>query len=218
MTEEVKEKMTKTVAVLGGTGAVGRHFVDYALERGYAVRMLCRVPSKVTIESDKLTVLAGDSTKFDDVRTVSEGSDVLVSCLGNKDKNYIMRKSAKTVVRLKSFVPKLRVVAISSLGMGGSSPFINMMLRMINWMIGEENIPDYEEADALLTGVEGAVVVRPDALGDGPGKGKYTATLESGMGNPFNGTLSKQDVALFFADLLEDDQYDGKAVQLYTAK
>jgi len=209
-----------TVALLGGTGAVGKHFLDYALEKGFKVRMLCRSPDKVEKESDDLTLVKGDVTSLDTLKKVTEGADILVSCLGNKDKNYIMQLTAESILELKTTKPEMRVVFISSLGMGGSSPFVRFLLSTINFIIGfgSNNVPDYDKADGLLTGVAKVVVVRPDALGDAPGKGKYLATLEDGMGNPLNGTLSKQDVALFFADLLSDEQYDGKAVQLYTAK
>lgn len=215
------EKKTTTVALLGGTGGVGGYFLDYALERGYKVRMLCRSPDKVDDskkENENLTLLQGDATSLDDLKNLVDGSDALVSCLGNKNKNYIMEKNAKVILEILENSPSLRVVFISSLGMGGSSPVVKGLLSMINVMIGEKNVRDYEAADGLLTGKQNVVVVRPDALGDGPGKGAYRAMLETGMGNPMNGTLSKQDVALFFADLLEDTQYDGKAVQLYTAK
>jgi hypothetical protein len=191
---------------------IGSIFVTLALERGHEVTMLANNPDKVTVKNDKLTVVKGDTSLADDVqKIVKADTDILVSCLGNTGGRTIMETVAGHILAAK---PK-RALVISSLGMGGSSPVVRFVLSMINFFIRQNNVPDYDAANGLLTGKPGVVVIRPDGLADGEGKGKYNATEKTGMGP---GGLPKADVALFLADLIEDIKWDGGAVQLYTAK
>lgn len=200
------------IAVLGGTGAMGSIFVNIALERGHEVTMLARNPDKVEVKNDKLTVVKGDASLAEDVKKiVAADTDVLVSCLGNTGGLTIMETAAGHILAAK---PK-RALVISSLGMGGSSRIVRAVLSTINFFVRENNVPDYDAADGLLTGKPGVVVIRPDGLSDGEGKGKYNATEKTGMGP---GNLPKADVALFLADLVEDTKWDGGAVQLYAVK
>lgn len=201
------------IALLGGTGGIGSLFLSLCLERGHEVTMLARNPDKVDVKNDQLTVTKGDATNADDVKNlVAADTDVLVSCLGNTGGRLIMETVAQHIV---AAAPK-RALVVSSLGMGGSSRTVKGVLSMINFFMGQKNVPDYEAADLLLrTNQPNIVVVRPDGLADGDGVGAYRATEQTGMGA---GGLPKADVALFLADLLEDTKWDGGPVQLYKAK
>ncbi len=59
------------VAVLGGTGNMGKHFVRQALDAGHSLRLLVRNASKVEPrEHPKIEVVVGDATKPEDVANV----------------------------------------------------------------------------------------------------------------------------------------------------
>lgn len=195
------------IGVLGGTGGVGTPFLKLALERGHSLVVLARTPSKLEPIPDHMTVVQGDSTIAQDVQKVCDGVDLVVSMVGNPKKPIV----EDTIKNIVACAPK-RVIGITSLGMGGSAPFVKFVLGLI---VGKPNIVDCEAADKLLLDYGSkAVTVRPTGLADGPGAGKYEATKKTGM--RFK-PLKKADVALFLADILEDSTWDGGAVQLYAA-
>lgn len=199
----VEEKVRK-IGVLGATGGVGSAFVKFALNRGHDVRAMCRTPSKMS-EHANLEVIKGDSVSAEDVAKLVDGVDCVVCAVGN-EKHRIMEKTAANILAAN---PK-RVIFITSLGMGGSSPTIRTILGLI---VGFAQIHDCEAADTLIRGATCPwTVVRPTALSTEPGVGKYLATEKGGIGIR---TLSKEDVALFMADSIEDTEWIGKAVQLY---
>lgn len=70
------------VAVLGGTGRIGRHVVAEALARGAEVRVLVRDPSRLPVRDDRLEVLRGDARDAAAVRRVLEGATAVISSLG----------------------------------------------------------------------------------------------------------------------------------------
>ena len=155
------------IALLGGTGGVGSKFVALALERGHRVALLARTPSKVEIKHANLTIVQGSSTVAEDVASIiTPEIDVVVSCLGNTDKNCVMANSAKNIV---AACPK-RMLAISSMGIGGSSRVVKFLLTMI---IRKEGVKDYESAEMVYKDASNAssssisvVIVRPDILCD----------------------------------------------------
>lgn len=87
-----------TIAVLGGAGKAGRPLIDQALQSGYAVRALVRHPDLFTLTHERLTILAGDARDPAALGLLLDGSDALISTLGNpKGENKPM---LSTVTRL----------------------------------------------------------------------------------------------------------------------
>ena len=77
--------MSETIALFGGTGSTGQHFLTLALEAGYKVNILVRNPSKVTITSnnnDNLTVIEGDFSNHEAIKKTIQGATYVVSMAG----------------------------------------------------------------------------------------------------------------------------------------
>ena len=74
---------------------------------------------------------------------------------------------------------------------------------------GLKAFKDYEEADSYVLKERRVphLLVRPYALTDKPGKGKYFVTKR--QKGTFLKPISREDVANFFIDAIEDDEYDG---------
>ena len=52
-------QQNQTIAVLGATGKSGKYLVDQLIKQGYAIRVLVRDPSTVTITNSRIEVYAG---------------------------------------------------------------------------------------------------------------------------------------------------------------
>jgi uncharacterized protein YbjT (DUF2867 family) len=72
-----------TLAVAGGTGALGRRVIDRALARGHAIRMVTRDEARIPVElHGRVTPVVGDAR---DPRTAAElvrGAGAIFSCAG----------------------------------------------------------------------------------------------------------------------------------------
>lgn len=76
----------KTIAIVGGTGKVGRFLVQKAIENNYKVRMLMRNPKKISNFKYDVDVVKGNATNKDDIRTLLKGCDVVISTVGQPPK------------------------------------------------------------------------------------------------------------------------------------
>ncbi len=194
------------IALFGATGAVGGHFLNKALAAGHEVAALVRTPEKLTKHTN-LSALKGDVTSPSDVAKVILDADVVVSCLGNVKGVLIMEKAAEAILQAaaeQTNPPKC--LFVSSIGCGGTSWVVKQMLQMIG---GRSSFADYERADARLSreGEVPYVLVRPAALKEKPGNGKYRAFRGDGT---FARPITKEDVAAFLLDAISSNRWDGQ--------
>lgn len=180
----------------------------------HSIVMLARNASKVE-KRENLTVIQGDATSLSDVKAVCKDCDVVVSCAGNNGSVLIMEKLANSIVSACEEYKISRAYFMTSLGIGGSSPFLKILLSLF---LGFERIKDYEAADKCIVEHPGMTVVRPTQLIDkGEPSGTYWATSETGM-QVRGGGIHKEDVGLFRCDEIVKDEWSGKPVQLYNSK
>jgi len=199
--------MTKTlnIALLGATGKVGGLYLELAMEAGHQVVALARDPDKVPSRKG-LVVIKGDATKNSDVAALVAGADVVVSCVGNSKRTYIMEQTAQNVLdaaRVRPNPPKS--VFISSLGCSGTSWLIKTISILLG---GKKTFADYDAADRLIAKetVVPYVLVRPTGLTDLPASGKYTVFRK---GITFANRITRADLARFLLDATVEATWDG---------
>ncbi|MBZ0234619.1 MAG: NAD(P)H-binding protein, partial [Deltaproteobacteria bacterium] len=72
-----------TIAVAGGTGALGRRVIDRALTAGHTVRLLTRDPARIPADlRGRVTPVVGDARDGRAAVELAQGADVLFSCAG----------------------------------------------------------------------------------------------------------------------------------------
>jgi nucleoside-diphosphate-sugar epimerase len=206
-----------TVALLGATGNVGGHYARLALDAGHSLRALARNPAKLDpiipngADHPNVTAIAGDATNPNDIATLIEGADVVVSCLGNPNPSrgvHIMATAANNVLEVAAKQPEPpRCIFISSVGMGGTSWFIYKLLELVGR--DKASIADYETADQRLRSetTVPVTIVRPYALNNKPSKDTYNATTKSPM--HFAKPIARADVAAFLLDTTTNPKWDG---------
>lgn len=193
------------IALFGATGAVGGYFLNKVLAAGHEVTALVRSPEKLGAQPN-LRAVKGDVTDASDVQSVIDQADVVVSCLGNVKGALIMEKAAEAILQAAGAQPNPpKCLFISSVGCGGTSWIVKQMLQMIG---GRASFADYERADARISHETNVpyVLIRPAALKEKPGNGKYRVFQGDGT---FARPIAKEDVTTFLFDALESDQWDG---------
>lgn len=194
------------IALFGATGAVGGYFLNKALAAGHEVIALARSPEKLATRPN-LRAVKGDVTDASGVRDVINQADVVVSCLGNVKGVMIMEKAAEAILQAAAAQPNPpKCLFVSSIGCGGTSWIVLQLLRLFN---GRAGFDDYERADERIARETQVpyVLIRPAALKEKPGNGKYRVFQGDGT---FARPMAKEDVAAFLIDALESDQWVGE--------
>ena len=203
------------IAILGATGATGRLFTALALKNGHEVTALVRNASKLSA-TDKLHVVVGDATNEHAVKQVVDGADVVVSTLGHVAGEAPMMTIAVanilSAARKQAAPP--RCVIMTTMGVGGTSYHVKLVLSL--FVAGIKVIADYETADEEVrrNGEVPYVLVRAGHLIDGPSTDAYTTSLNGCYHIAMQ--ISRADVASFLLRAASSEEFENKAVQIYT--
>jgi nucleoside-diphosphate-sugar epimerase len=186
-----------TVLLLGATGRTGRRVLDHLTQRGVRVRALVRDAARLSAELRErpgVEVVEAGPLDLDDAAFAAHvaAADVVISCLGHtlslRGIFGAPRDLVTRVVRRVCAVPRpdaatrpLRVVWMTSVSVNGPRAvdarrgvFERGFLRVLCAVLPPAR-DNQTAADALANAPAGIewVVVRPDALLDGP-TGTYT--------------------------------------------
>jgi putative NADH-flavin reductase len=112
------------LAILGATGKTGGHAMQIALAAGHDVRALARDPAKLTAKHAALTVVKGDATNAEDIKTLVAGCDAVIACLGppHLKTTTLRQDAARASVAAMEATGVKRIVWLSALGVGDSMP------------------------------------------------------------------------------------------------
>ena len=201
------------VAILGGTGGVGRWLMAIARENGDHVKALVRDRSKLPRDLGAVGIVEGDALDPRAVDTTIAGCDVVFSALGPHGigATTLYSRSATSIVDAMRRNGVSRVLVISSAGVD-DDPNMNAFARRIvmPFVLGKV-LRDMAVMERTL--VESGLVytiVRPGRLTDGPRTGLYRANDRF---VPERGReISRADVADFMYRIVADERTIRKIV------
>lgn len=118
-----------TVTVFGASGKVGRLVVENLLARGYEVKAFVYSSSPFEL-SDKLQVVRGDIHKSNDVSSVLDGSDAVISCLGSWGTKHkdVLASAMKNIIPAMEKHNIKRIISLT----GSAASLPNERLRLID--------------------------------------------------------------------------------------
>lgn len=198
------------IAILGASGACGKHLVELAARKGHEVTAVARVSSKLDVPPG-VRVDRGDLTSFEFLRGVVRGQDAVLSGLGLRvgglapwnrpeDPTFLTRSTHALIEAMKAEGVK-RVVVISAGGVGdsiGQMPgFFRAMIKLTALKYSYPQLHDMEQ-QLLASGLD-VCVARPTGLTDGPLTGKVVVA----KGFKGRATIARADVAQWMVDQLE---------------
>ncbi|WP_416825272.1 NAD(P)H-binding protein [Ectobacillus polymachus] len=70
------------IAVIGGTGKVGRYIASEALKNDYQVRMLVRNPEKLKYRDGRIEVVTGAVENIDTIELLLRDCQIVINCFG----------------------------------------------------------------------------------------------------------------------------------------
>ena len=193
------------VAVIAGTGGIGRWLLALAREDGDRVKTLVRDRRKLPADLGAIGVIEGDARDARAVAAVVSGCDVVLSALGapslaNTDIREIGTRNIIEAMRLGD----ARRLAVVSAATAEDRPGSGLLARFLRPALAHTNA-DCLAMEKLVAATDFAwTIVRPTRLTDGPRSGLYRVEERF---VPQNGTqISRADVADFMVRTIADER------------
>ena len=230
----------QTIAIVGATGAVGRHVVRHALSQNFKVRAQARDPQKLrTILSDigvkcddddikqKLEIVEGDVTSVDSIKNLicnpTNEVSFIISCVGNVsgNKEKVVEVGTRNLIQVIEEMKvdtKPRLCYISSIGCNESFHQMKKLSWVFAYLIKPHMLKstfiDLEKAEKAAFGKDFVIIARPPGLKNSKetGRFKFVNEKETALGSKSN--ISRKDVALALLSLVDNHDWDGKPVSI----
>ena len=117
------------IAIIGGTGTVGRHIAKRAIQQGYQVRMLVRNPERVSYIHDKIEFVQGQIQEIETIRELLKDCKVVINTFGQPTKEKpIYSQVTKNILGVMTELTITRYIGVS----GGSLTISGDNKRMLN--------------------------------------------------------------------------------------
>ncbi|MEJ8306412.1 NAD(P)-dependent oxidoreductase [Saccharibacillus sacchari] len=202
---------SKLIAVIGGTGSVGRYVVSCALQQGYRVRMLARSVRSMQLPPEmaaRLSVIQGDATRFDSLRDLLHGCSAVINTFGRPPQEEPLYSAVtRRVLEEMERAGVRRYIGVTGLSLklqgdhksiGGR--VVSRMLRSLHPQFAQDRLA--ELAVLQSSSVEWTLVRLP-VVKEGQGGCAVKANADRMTGNRiYNG-----DVARFLVKQVDEAEY-----------
>ena len=203
----------KTIALFGGSGRTGQHFLRQALAENYTIQALVRSPEKIATESSQLTLVQGDVLNYADVAETIKGADVVVSLFGHVkgSPEWLQTEGTRHIVQAMQAEQVSRIISLS----GGGLPyeqdqpkFVDKAIRLVMKLVVPKVLNDaIRHAEVLRRSDRTWTIVRGPRLTDEAQRGDYRVGW---VGVNAGTKIGRADLADFILQQVEDTQYDGQ--------
>jgi putative NADH-flavin reductase len=200
------------VAVFGGTGAIGRHLVDQAVDAGHDVTSLVRDAARLPTASPRLVVVQGDLDDEERVATCLAGAEAVLSAVGPtgntaRDADRMVAGVARILAAMEQHGVR-RLVALSGAAVrveGERKAVPDVVVSAVARLFARHVVDAKQrEYDLIRRSDLDWVIVRPPRVVEGPLTGNYKAgAVRVGP----RSKISRADLGHFMLRQLDDDTY-----------
>ncbi len=174
------------LAVVGGTGRIGRLAVHQGLADGHVLTLLVRDPQHLGSIGERARVVAGQVSDPAAVRDAVAGADAVISALGpdgnTADQVVALRDGMRILIEAMRDLGVRRIINLSGAAVdapGDRKPTIDRFAsRIVRRVSGHVVAAKQAEFDELVGSDLEWVAVRPPLVTDGPHTGRYLAGLD----------------------------------------
>ena len=214
MTTNPRPPAGRRLAILGGSGATGRHLIDEALRAGHDVTALVRNPASLEGVGPGVRVVVGELTDPAVTAETVNGATAVISALGSRE-----GRRATTVysdaVRSVLAAGVHRVVAVSAVPAAPDASKTLVERRLVHPLLHlffGGSYADMRRMEALLAGSDALwTVLRPPRLTNGAARGTYRQSTER---LPRPSSISRADLAAALVLAVDREDFVRKAVTI----
>ncbi|MGI8466872.1 MAG: NAD(P)-dependent oxidoreductase [Pyrinomonadaceae bacterium] len=204
------------IAIIGGTGSVGRKVVEQCLENGDKVIVVARNPKAISTTHERLETRAGDVSDEKSIEKAVLGTELIVSAIGMsnaKEPTAFYSEGMTNIVKAMQSCQIKRIIAVGASGYV-NKPRQTFLIRLVQKYIIQKILRyTYEDLMRMETVLRKSnldwTIVRPTRLTHGKRTGKYRAEPETVVGGT---SISRADVADFIVNHLTDQETYRKAI------
>jgi uncharacterized protein YbjT (DUF2867 family) len=207
------------IAVIGASRGIGRKVVEYALERGHAVRAVARSAESIEIGADGFEPVAGDATDPEVLARAVAGVDAVILCLGVPRDIRALKPTTLFSTATQALIPVMedagvrRLLTVTGFGAGDSYGKLSTPEKItFKLFLGRAYADKAIQEDLIRGSTLDWTIARPGILTDAPMSGKYQVLVEPETWR--QGIIGRADVAHFLVHAAEDGSYIGKTPAL----
>lgn len=202
---------SKLIAVIGGTGSVGRYVVSCALQQGYRVRMLARSVRSMQLPPEmaaRLSVIQGDATRFDSLRDLMHGCSAVINTFGRPPQEEPLYSTVTgRILEEMERAGVRRYIGVTGLSLKLQGDHKSIGGRVVSRMLRSLHPRFAQDRLAELTVLQSSSVewtlVRLPVVKEGQGGCAIKADADRMTGNRiYNG-----DVARFLVNQIDEAEY-----------
>jgi len=203
-----QDVLKRSSAVLGATGATGRHVVDAALRRGHEVTALVRRPGSFSPAERLSEVVWTDLSDEATLASALTGANAVISTLGGaaKGPTTVCADGIRSAVTAMDQAGVSRLVVVSAHGVAETRD--RSLYSRAVWAGVANRMRDKETMESLITASNlDWTIVRPPALKDTPAIGRYRVATDL----PIHlwTSIGRADLAGFLVREAEKSQFVG---------
>jgi putative NADH-flavin reductase len=202
----MRHNVSKRLAILGATGATGRHVVAAGLAAGHDMVALVRRPGSFSTRPRFREVVWADVADQDTLAAALDGTDAVISTLGGAEKGptTVCTDAIRSAIPAMNAAGTSRLVAVSAHGVLETHD--RSLYSRAVWRGVAEKMLDKETMEPLI--VDSSLdwtIVRPPLLKDSPATGRY----EVGDDLPIRlwHSIGRADLAGFLVREAESPQF-----------
>ncbi|ROR91083.1 putative NADH-flavin reductase [Nocardioides aurantiacus] len=194
------------LAVLGATGATGRHVVTNALARGHRVVALVRRPGSLAPAPGLREHLWADLADAAGLGAALAGVDAVISTLGGAEKGptSVCTEAMRSTVPAMAAAGVKRLIVVSAHGVLETHD--SSLYSKAVWAGVADRMRDKESMEPLITasGLDWTIV-RPPKLSEHAANGKYATGTDTSV--RLWSSIGRADLADFLLDEAEVPRY-----------
>jgi putative NADH-flavin reductase len=184
------------LAIFGATGKTGVEVIKQALNHGHEVTVMVRDPKRLPTFSKPISVLTGDFTTLDTVRSTLIRQDAVICALGSRElyqNSGLRTMGTRAIIKCMEEEGVKRLVVMSSMGIGESWNQLSFFSKALFKLVMPAAREDHEaQEQAVKASALDWTLIRPSGLTNEPHVSAYEYGNEL---TPKTSRISRANVA-----------------------
>ncbi|WHX97965.1 NAD(P)H-binding protein [Neobacillus sp. DY30] len=196
------------IAILGGTGKVGRYIAEKALESGFQVRMLIRNLDKLAYFDNRIEIIKGDAQNIDSIRCLLKDCNIVINTLGQPVKDLPIYSSVtNNVLSIMNEFAIRRYIGVTGASLnieGDNKKLINRIgAKIFEILFSKMMIDKKKELSILINSNMDWTLVRLPFVIEGSETGNIKVNLSDMEGT----RITNADIAKFIINQVSETKY-----------